>query len=151
MSDITPINVPAGFAPAFALGFDDGSGSLSLASHAAPVPVAAIGPVAVNAARPETPPALVGSTSVSLTAGPFVPTPDVPVLLQIEGDWEGRLQVLRSHDGGLTQVPLTAGGQPWGSYRSNICEPVWAESEDGIELYFEIALASGTLDYRVSQ
>jgi len=139
----TPIQLPAGFAPAFALGYSDSSGNLVLASNGAPVPVAQ-----GDRRRPA---ALAGSTTSTTLAGPFLPVPGVSVMLELGGDWTGTVQLQRSSDGGTTLRDVTIGGSIWGRYGVNVCEPVWEESEPGVQLYLAITISSGTLDYRVSQ
>ena len=139
----TPIQLPAGFAPAFALGYSDDAGNLVLASNAAPVPVAQ-----GDRTRP---PALSGSTSATTLAGPFAPVPGISVMLELGGNWTGMVQLQRSSDNGATLHDVTIGGSAWGRYSANACEPVWEESEPGAQLYLAITIGSGTLDYRVSQ
>ena len=138
-----PVQTPAGFAPAFALGFADEDGDLLMASNASPVPVA-FG----DRSRP---PALEGSTSTSALVGPYAPVPSLSVMLELGGSWSGTVQLQRSGDGGATLRDVTLGGAVWGNYAANACEPVWDESEPGALLYLSITLDSGTLDYRVSQ
>ena len=139
----TPVQLPAGFAPAFALGYSDESGNLVLAKQSAPIPVSA-----GDRARPA---ALVGSTASSVIAGPFAPISDVSVMIELAGSWAGTVQLQRSSDGGATRHDVTVGGAQWGNYAANACEPVWDESELGAELYLDITINSGTLNYRVSQ
>lgn len=143
MSAQTRIQLPAGFAPAFALGYSDPAGNLILAGEARPIPVSQS-----DRARPQP---LAGSTSTSTLAGPFLPIPGISVMLELGGSWTGAVQLQRSSDGGTTLHDVTVGGAAWGRYSGNACEPVWDESELGVELYLSVTLASGTLDYRVSQ
>lgn len=139
----TPIQLPAGFAPAFALGFADENGDLVLAQSSAPIPVSA-----GDRARPV---ALSGTTSSSTLAGPFTPLPGISVMLELTGNWSGSVQLQRSSDGGATRHDVTLAGTQWGNYAANACEPVWDESELGAELYLSITIDSGSLSYRVSQ
>lgn len=139
----TPIQLPAGFAPAFALGYSDPAGNLVLASDDAPIPVAQ-----GDRTRPA---ALSGSTSTPIVAGPFAPIPGISVMLELGGNWTGTVQLQRSSDGGTTLRDVTIGGSAWGRYSANACEPVWEESEPGVQLFLAITIGSGTLDYRVSQ
>jgi len=147
------VKLPAGYAPAFAIGYADESGKLVLAGTADPLPVAldsgTIEVQPLESAPP--PPPLAGSASSSGLAGPFAPVAARAVTLALSGTWEGTVQLTRSTDSGSTRLPLTAGGLPWGVYQSNICEQAWFESEDGAELYLEIALTSGAVDYRIAQ
>ena len=138
-----PIKLPAGFAPAFAMGVADVDGNLSLIGSGKPLPV--------RPATPPPPPALSGSTSATTLAGPFAPVADLPVVVELSGEWTGTVGVSRSTDGGTSLHPLTAGGQRLWDFSANACEPVWIESQPGAELYLDIRLATGTLAYRVSQ
>ncbi|MFN2098880.1 hypothetical protein [Altererythrobacter sp. MF3-039] len=139
----TPIQLPAGFAPAFALGYSDENGDFVLAKASSPFPVAS-----GDRTRPEP---LKGTTLVSILAGPFSPVPGISVMLELSGSWSGTVQLRRSSDGGATMHDVTLAGAQWGNYAANACEPVWEESEPGAELYLDIAINSGTLTYRVSQ
>lgn len=143
MSAKIPVQTPAGFAPAFALGFADVTGDLVLASASAPLPVA-LG----DRTRPAP---LAGTTAVSTLVGPFAPITGLSVILELGGSWTGRVQVQRSIDGGTTLRDLTMAGAPWANYSANVCEPVWDESDPDAGLYLSITLDSGSLDYRVSQ
>jgi hypothetical protein len=150
---LSPIKLPAGYAPAFAVGYADEGGNLVLAGPTDPLPVTLdSGTIEVVAAESAPPPApLTGSASASGLAGPFAPVAGRAVTLALGGTWEGAIQLTRSTDEGATRLPLTAGGLPWGVYTANACEQAWYESEDGAELYLEITLASGEVDYRIAQ
>lgn len=138
-----PIIAPAGYAPAFAIGFSDQSGALSVVQSDLPLPVSLAA---------ETPgAALQGQASASMLAGPFAPVPGRPVIITLAGTWQGDVQLERSIDGGATRHELTAGGLTWARFNDNACEPVWKEAEDGAELYLSISIASGTLTYRLAQ
>ena len=142
--DPHPISIPAGYAPAFALGYSDSEGALSLVRQASPLPVELrFGPATASA--------LEGTANASTAVGPFAPSAGRPVMLCLSGEWSGSVTVTRSTDGGTTRHPLTVAGNAWARFTGNVCEPVWSESEAGAELYLEIELDSGTLDYRVSQ
>jgi hypothetical protein len=65
--------------------------------------------------------------------------------------WDGTVRLLRSTDGGATKVPLRVGGASWAEYTQPGCEQAWTETEEGTSFYLDIALNSGTIDYRVSQ
>lgn len=96
--------------------------------------------------------ALAGSTSSSATTlGPFTPALGRPIWLSLSGTWSGTVTVKRSADGGTTRLPLTAGGMAWGIFTANACEQVAEPSESGETYYLDVALASGTLTYRVAQ
>jgi len=136
------ISTPAGFAPAYAVGFSDPTGQLALVSDAAPLPVA-------TAAPP--PAALVGLSSASEVVGPFSPTVGRVILVTLDGEWDGTVRLLRSTDGGATKLPLRAGGASWAEYTQPGCEQAWTVTEAGATFYLDIALNSGTVAYRVSQ
>jgi hypothetical protein len=140
------VKLPAGYAPAYAMGFADSGGNLVLASASAPLPVA----VAEQAA-PSVPNPLTGNTSASIQVGPFEPAAGRPVILQLDGSWSGTVQLLRAPGAGSAAVPVTVGGLPWASFSGNACEPVWEESQAGAQLFLDIALVSGNVSYQVSQ
>lgn len=148
-----PISMPAGFAPAFAIGFADASGGLSVVDGASPLPVslAGDGPILVQTDNGEVPAPLAGETYGVCVAGPFAPVRGRTVMLTLSGDWTGTVQVCRSVDGGATRQPVTVGGMSWGAYSANACEPVWSEDEAGATLWLEIAPVSGTVSYRLAQ
>nr|WP_166178358.1 hypothetical protein [Altererythrobacter segetis] len=138
----TSISVPAGFAPAYAIGFSDMTGQLALVSEAARLPVATAAPA---------PAPLAGQTSASEVAGPFEATPARVIVVTLDGQWQGTARLLRSTDGGLTKQPLRVGGLPWAEYSEPGTEQAWLETEEGASFYLDIALTSGSLAYRVSQ
>lgn len=138
-----PISPPSSYVTAVAAGYADAEGNLVLVDAATPLPIAAVRGVA--------PEPLQGSATQSLVAGPFEPLADAPVHLELGGDWSGRVELHRSADGGTTRSPVTAGGQPWAQFESNVNEVIWQEAERGATLYLDIQLVSGTLSYRVSQ
>ena len=143
MSEPIPLQTPGGFAPAFALGLDDGTGNLALVAEARPLPI--------HAAPPAVPAPLTGQTSGTLLAGPFSPAAMAPVFCTLSGTWEGSVTVKRSIDGGATLHGLTAAGAEWGMFGTNVCEPVWEESEAGADLWLDCRVSSGTLNFRLSQ
>lgn len=138
----TAISTPAGFAPAYAVGFSDPTGKLALVSDTAPLPVA-------TAAPPPAP--LVGLSSASEVVGPFSPTVGRVILVTLDGEWDGTVRLLRSTDGGITKLPLRAGGASWAEFTRPGCEQAWTVTEAGATFYLDIALTSGTVAYRVSQ
>lgn len=140
----TPINPPANYATPTAVGYADPAGDLALVTAAAPLPVAQ-----TRAASAPAP--LSGQAGGTALAGPFAPLRDVPVHLQLSGTWAGTVSLVRSADGGATRQGLTAGGTPWARFTANCNEVVWQEGEAGATLYLDIALASGSVSYRVSQ
>lgn len=136
------ISVPAGFAPAYALGYADAGGQLALVSDATPLPVATAAPA---------PAPLTGQSAASELVGPFEPTPGRAIVVTLDGEFDGTVRLLRSTDDGLTKVPLRVGGSAWAEYTAPGCEQAWSETEEGTSFYLDIALASGTVAYRVSQ
>jgi hypothetical protein len=138
----TSIAAPAGYAPTYATGFADAGGQFTLVSHASPLPVATAAPA---------PEPLAGQTSAAMLAGPFAATVGRAIVVTLAGEWSGTVRLLRSTDGGVTLVPLRAAGSAWGQYSEPGCEQAWSETEQGVSFYLDIALVSGTLDYRVSQ
>ena len=153
MPSTTPIKSPAGYVPAFAIGYSDADGTLAVVDSLTPLPVALSGsqPVNVTSYTPPAPAPLEGSSALSAVAGPFAPVAGRPVVMTLSGVWAGTVQLRRSTDGGVTRHPVTVGGIAWGRYSANACEPVWEEQESGVQLYLDIALTSGTIAYRIAQ
>lgn len=139
-----PISVPAGFAPAFALGYSDAQSRLTMVTASAPLPVSLS-----NAATPPAP--LTGQTAAAAVAGPFNAVAGLPVIVALSGSWTGTVQVLRSTDGGVTKLPLRVGGADWGTYHESGVEQAWVDNESGVSFYLDITPTSGTVAYRVSQ
>ena len=142
-----PISLPAGYAPAVALGYADETGALTLVAGAAPLPVR----IADTAEPGPANPPLEGSATGAFLEGPFQPKPGTPVTLALWGTWEGTVQLERSAGSGAPRLPTTMAGEPWGAFTANACEPVWVESESAAELYLAITVTSGTLHYRIAQ
>lgn len=149
MSDPIPLQTPGGFAPAFALGLDDGTGHLSLVSNARPLPVLPLGEMGTGTMPAPAP--LTGETSVSALIGPFAPAPGRTIYLTLAGDWAGTVRLLRSIDDGATCHPLTLAGARWAHFTANACEPLWVESEEAATLWLDCTIAAGALAYRVAQ
>ena len=143
MAENLYIDAPGGFVPASAIGFDDGSGRYRAVTSATPLPTVA--------ALPQTQPALTGECSGNAVVGPYAPAPFAPVYLQLTGTWTGTVRLMRSHDGGATQHPVTLAGAQWASFTVNVCEPVWVESEGGVTLWLDLSATSGTIAWRLSQ
>ena len=139
-----PISTPAGFAPAFAMGFADQANRLAQVSATNPLPVAL--PFTASGTPP-----LSGEAIVSLLAGPFTPDGQAPVTVTLGGDWSGEARLKRSTDEGATLHGLRVAGLDWGIFTANGSEQVWSESEDGATFWLDISLTSGTCSYRVSQ
>ena len=138
------ISTPAGFAPAFAVGFAGPAGDLSQVSRSSPLPGGIAAPVS-NAASVE------GEAIASLLAGPFRPDGQAPVVVTLDGDWSGEARLQRSTDDGVTLHDLRVAGLDWGVFTANGSEQVWSESEAGATFWLDISIASGTCSYRVSQ
>jgi hypothetical protein len=153
MPSNNPIKMPAGYVPAFALGFSGPDGDLEVVDSTKPLPVAlaSADPLAVQPVFAPAPSPLEGTSAASAVVGPFTPVVGRPVVLSLAGTWEGAVQLMRSVDGGLTSLSVTAGGFAWGRYTANACEQVWEEQEDGAQLSLDIALTSGTISYRIAQ
>lgn len=146
MPPSSPIAVPAGYAPAVALGYADPAGNLALVAEASPLPVQIVNDETGTAPQP-----LAGSAGGTLLAGPFLPLPNTPVTLSLWGAWQGTVQLERAADSDAPRLPTTVAGGAWGRFTANACEPVWTESAPGAELYLAIAVTSGTLNYRLAQ
>jgi hypothetical protein len=148
-----PIKTPAGYVPAFALGFSGPEGELEIVEATKPLPVAidAAAPLPVVPQFAGAPTPIEGSSAASALVGPFTPVAGRPVVLSLAGAWEGSVQLTRSTDGGITRHPITVGGFPWGRYTGNACEPVWEEQEEGAQLHLDITLESGAIGYRIAQ
>jgi len=148
-----PIKTPAGYVPAFALGFSGPEGELEIVQNGKPLPVAltATDPLVVLPGFATAPSPLVGTSAANVVAGPFTPVAGRPVVLSLSGEWQGSVQLMRSVDAGVTLHPVTAGGFAWGHYTGNVCEPVWEEQEANAQLHLDITLTSGTISYRIAQ
>jgi hypothetical protein len=173
MPPAKPIKSPAGYVPAFAVGYSGASGELTIVDSVQPLPVAFAGnqplpftyaaaeplpviidsedPISVTAYSAPAPAPLQGTSAISAVAGPFTPVSGRAVVLTLSGTWAGSVQLTRSSDGGGTRHPVTVAGIAWGRYAANACEPVWEEQESGASLYLDITLASGALTYRLAQ
>jgi hypothetical protein len=144
----TPIQEPAKYVTPVAIGFADQSGNLALVSATTPLPTSGSSGGS-DSATPTAP--LAGQAASSTVVGPFVPGHRLPIHLQLSGSWTGSVSLQRSTDGGASRFPLTVAGQPWARFTGNANEVVWDESEDGASLWLDIALQSGTVQYRISQ
>ena len=142
MPNPIPVSAPAAYAPISAIGYAETDSTLLAVAADRPLPV---NPVSIPA-----PAALTGTAASSAVLGPFTPTSGKPVILTLSGSWSGAVRLLRSVDGGTTKFPLTAAGLAWGSFGANCCEPVWEETA-GASLYLDVALATGSVTYRVAQ
>lgn len=139
-----PVQAPAGYVPAQALAFRTVDAPARFVAADTPLPVE---PRMTAAAA--VPPA--GTAMATMLAGPFPPDLGRDTRLTLSGRWSGQVQLLRSTDGGATQLPLTIGGEELARFTANANEAVATESDAAATYYLSIALASGTLDYRVAQ
>lgn len=151
MSDPIPLHTPAGYAPTFALGLDDGTGHLSLVSAMRPLPVTAIDGSVASAPAMPAPEPLEGETSASTIVGPFEPALGRAIYCTLAGEWTGTVKLLRSTDDGARKHGVTLAGAEWAVFSANVCEPVWEETEEAATLWLECTIAQGMLAYRVSQ
>ena len=142
-----PISYPARYAPGVALNYSDGSGDAILVSQAAPLPVS----ISAAPSGSAVPTPLTGTAQTARTVGSFVPVAARPILLTLSGTWTGTARLLRSIDGGVTRLPVTLAGAPWGEYTANINEPVWEENEAPAVFYLQLTPLSGSIVYRLAQ
>ncbi|MXO60756.1 hypothetical protein GRI89_14530 [Altererythrobacter salegens] len=142
MPDPTPIHTPAGYAPAFALGYSGSDSAFALVSDGERLPVAVAAPP---------PPPFEGQAAASQVAGPFAAIAGRAISVSLGGTWYGTATLQRSNDGVATRQVLRVAGQQWATYSASGCEQAWLETEDGATFYLDIELTSGTLAYRVSQ
>lgn len=141
--DPLPILAPGHFVPLGAMAFGLPGGSATSVTRDTPLPVA----TRITAAEGLP---LSGTTSATDIIGPFHPELGRPVILTLAGTWAGTVTLQRSIDGGSTIDAATLAGDPL-VYSANLQEPVWIETEAGASLWLDIALADGTLAYRISQ
>ena len=141
MSKSPPIQTPAGYASANAIGYADSAETLILVSETSPLPVAAV---------PAAPEPLVGQTLVPGIFGPFEAVAGRIVTVTLRGSWQGRVFLRRSMDG-TTLTPLRVAGETWAEYDQPGCEQAWLETEEGASFFLDVQPVSGLIDYRVSQ
>lgn len=138
-----PIQYPATYSVSHAVAYSDLDGISVLVGPDKPLPV--------TLAQPSGGTPLAGTAVASVVVGPYVPVAGRPVMLSLEGTWQGTVALQRSTDGGTSKLPVTIGGSPWARFTGNACEPVWEESESVARLYLDIELSSGSLNYRLAQ
>ncbi len=138
------VQAPAGYVPAYAVGFSDPSDTYVPVTDARPLPV-------VLAGETPAPEPLAGETATNGVVGPFAAVAGRVITLSLDGEWEGTISLLRSTDGGATMHGLRVAGEPWGQYVAPGVEQAWLETEAGASFFLDIVLASGTVAYRVSQ
>ncbi len=111
------------------------------------------------AAAPVSPLAALVSDTVPHVFGPFVPqlVREIWVTLNATAAASGTAKLLRSTDGGVTKIGLTACGAMIGSYAFNAVtgvianEIVSVETEAAATYYLSITLTAGTVAVRVAQ
>lgn len=108
-------------------------------------------PVTQAALAPAASLSVSGATATSQTIGPFVPVLGRQIWLTLSGTWAGRVQLLRSTDGGATKLPLTVAGQSWAVFTGPANEPVVEETVSNASYFLAVTLNSGTLTYQVTQ
>jgi hypothetical protein len=130
---------------------------VAIASDQSPVPVHGAG----DGTATSTP--LSGSITdaTAHNLGPFAPQLARQIWLTLVGAGAvGQAQILRSTDGGTTQIPITKNSAvigPW-SFGSDtpvtgvvINEPVMVETDAAATIYLSITLSAGALTYRLAQ
>ncbi|MXO64153.1 hypothetical protein [Altericroceibacterium endophyticum] len=144
MTEKPHIETRGRFVPQMALAIGQ-AGESALSVHAGnPLPVQQYLPPA--ASEP-----LTGTAATDAVLGPFYPAMGRSIWLTLSGDWTGKVTVLRSADGGITQLPLTIGGAQWASFSDNVQEAIGEESVAGAGWYLAVTLSSGSVDYEVRQ
>ncbi len=95
-----PIKTPAGYVPAFPLGFSGPEDELEIVEAAKPLPVAlsSDAPLFVTQQFPNAPVPLEGISTTNALIGPFTPVAGRPVVLSLSRAWEGTAQLMRSID-----------------------------------------------------
>ena len=136
---------PGPYVPQHAVAFAAGDGTASTVSWANRLPVDTGSSVAATSSP------LAGTASASTLAGPFTPQPGRVITLGLSGSWAGNVQVPRATDGGVTRLPLTAGGVACANFTGNACEPVSDATDAAATFYLAITLTSGALTYRMVQ
>ena len=138
----SPIRIPSGYVSPHAIAFANADGRADIVDASKPLPV--------TSALPTTT-ALAGIANTTQTVGPFSPVMGRSVILALSGSWSGNVAIQRSTDSGVTKLPITASGAPYGIFTTNCCEGVWDEGEIGAALYLSITLTSGSVNYRMAQ
>ena len=141
-----PIQTPSGYVPQYAVSFAGMDGAAIVVDGGHGLPVAT-----VLAAATSTP--LGGSTAnASTMVGPFTPQLGRAIWLTLSGTWAGTVQLLRSHDGGTTKLPLTwPDGSSRASFNANMNAAVSEETVFAATYYLSVTLSAGTLTYRLEQ
>lgn len=139
-----PVTSPAAFVPETAISFGERDMPATPVSAQSPLPVAQRMTAASVAP-------LTGSTTISAISAAFTPDLGRPIWITLSGTWTGTVTVRRSVDDGVTRLPLTVAESPWGVFTANAQEAVGEESVAGARWYVDVALTSGSVDYRMEQ
>jgi hypothetical protein len=123
-------------------------GNASLVSISSPYSAAASTPLVTTV-----------SNTTAQVLGPFTPqlAREIWLTLNATAAASGKAQLLRSTDGGTTQIGLTAAGMPIGSYSfsavtgSIVNEILSFETDAAATYYLSIALTAGTVAARLAQ
>lgn len=91
------------------------------------------------------------SATGDTSATPFTAVPGRAINLQFSGTWGGTVVLKRKLPGQASYSAITLGASAYGSYTTNINEPVWEEPEAGTLFILDFTRTSGTLGYRISQ
>ena len=145
MPSAVNVDAPAGFAPISAIGFGAKGSAATPVDGSNPLPVRTA--IMASTATP-----LAGIAAASATVGPFLPELGRAIFVTLSGSWAGTVQLLRSTDGGATQLPLTySDASTKARWTGNLNAAVAEESVATASYWLAITLASGTLSYRVEQ
>lgn len=87
-----PIQYPTGYSVSYAVAYSDVDGSSLLVGPDKPLPV--------TLAQPAGATPLTGTAVASVVVGPYVPVAGRPIMLSLEGTWQGTVALQRSTDGG---------------------------------------------------
>ena len=116
-------------------------------------------PLTSDAAATTTPLSGTVSDTAAHVFGPFSPQLGRPIWLTLNGTTaaSGTAQILRSIDGGTTQLGITVGGIPWGTYTfysasgAVVNEMVTEESSALATYYVSITLTAGSVAFNMHQ
>jgi len=150
---MTSLNIltPGNYVPAIAIDYAAADGTAVAVSAANPLPMAAVTDL------PATSTPLTGTVAASAVVGPFTPQMGRDVWAALVGSGaSGSAQLLRSTDGGATQLGLTAGGKPWAVWSfagvsGVIANEAVVTASDAAIYYLAIVLSGGSVTYRLGQ
>lgn len=141
----SPVQTPADFVPMMAISFGAIGAPATPVTTDAPLPVREMPGAARSAA-------VTGTADAAATSAPFAPDLGRAVWITLSGAWSGRVQLLRSVDGGATRLPLTLpDGSEKGVWHGNANAIAHVETEAGALLFLDLRPAGGTIGYRVAQ